>query len=297
MRLSDIHKRVFSSKEKLLLDLFPNAAAAYSLRKIRTAYTGNCIEVRRSSDNALQNIGFLGNELDTVSLLNFVGSGDGFVKTWYDQSLQGRNVSQSSNSSQPILVSNGLIISNNMKPTLHFDGNNRFLFNLYGILDKAENVFVCSVFSTITIKLNQIVYSFPSGIINFRGWDVRLPNATQLQLAINAYPETTTSNALGDFNYSTGNYNLITGTFNAPLVGNEHKVYANGNLLSQVSNIGTGIINNGSNGGLLIGKFGTTNMFGETLQGNFAELIVYKLDQSLNRTSIENNINSHYNIF
>ena len=41
-----------------LLDLYPSAAAAYSVRKLRAAYTGNAIRVRRSSDNTEQNIGF-----------------------------------------------------------------------------------------------------------------------------------------------------------------------------------------------------------------------------------------------
>jgi hypothetical protein len=34
-----------------LLDLFPNAAAAYSLRKLRAAYSGSAVRVRRSVDN------------------------------------------------------------------------------------------------------------------------------------------------------------------------------------------------------------------------------------------------------
>jgi len=40
----------------LLLDLYPNAAAAYSVRKLRSAYTGSAIRVRRSSDNTEQDI-------------------------------------------------------------------------------------------------------------------------------------------------------------------------------------------------------------------------------------------------
>ena len=62
----------FHSK-RLLLDDYPNAAVAYSLRKLRTAYTGNAIRVRRSSDNTEQNFGFIGGELDTSSLLSFIG--------------------------------------------------------------------------------------------------------------------------------------------------------------------------------------------------------------------------------
>ena len=41
-----------------LLDVYPNAAAAYSLRLLREAYSGSAIRVRRSSDSAEQDIGF-----------------------------------------------------------------------------------------------------------------------------------------------------------------------------------------------------------------------------------------------
>jgi hypothetical protein len=51
-----------------LLDDYPTAAAAYSLRKLRNGYSGNAIRVRRSSDNAELNIGFVANELDTAHL-------------------------------------------------------------------------------------------------------------------------------------------------------------------------------------------------------------------------------------
>ena len=58
-----------------LLDLFPNAAAAYSLRKLRAAYSGAAVRVRRSSDNTEQDIGFTAQgELDTASLLSFVNA-------------------------------------------------------------------------------------------------------------------------------------------------------------------------------------------------------------------------------
>jgi hypothetical protein len=60
-------------RRTLLLDLFPNAAVAYSLRKLRTAYTGAAIRVRRSSDNAEQDINFVAGGLNTQSLLDFVG--------------------------------------------------------------------------------------------------------------------------------------------------------------------------------------------------------------------------------
>jgi len=58
-----------------LLDTYNGAAAAYSLRKLRNAYAGSAIRVRRSSDNTSQDIGFDANgNLDTTSMLNFVGA-------------------------------------------------------------------------------------------------------------------------------------------------------------------------------------------------------------------------------
>lgn len=56
-----------------LLDSYPNAAVAYSLRKLRSAYSGNAIRVRRSNDNTEQDIAFSGNDLDTTTMLDFVG--------------------------------------------------------------------------------------------------------------------------------------------------------------------------------------------------------------------------------
>jgi len=65
-----------------LLDEYPGAAAAYSFRKLRTAYTGSVIRVRRSSDNTEQDIGFSGENLNTSSLTSFCSGTDGFVTTW-----------------------------------------------------------------------------------------------------------------------------------------------------------------------------------------------------------------------
>jgi len=72
----------------LLLDTYPNAAVAYSLRKLRNGYTGSAIQVRRVFDGTNQNIGFnANNDLDTSSLNSFVGNNlllqsENFNTTW-----------------------------------------------------------------------------------------------------------------------------------------------------------------------------------------------------------------------
>lgn len=112
-----------------LLDLIATApTGAWSTRKIRDAYAGNCIRVRRSSDDAEADIGFSGNNLDTAALLAHTGANDGFIVTWYDQSGNTRNLTQSTAASQPKIVSSGSVITTiNSKPSLLFDGSDDFL--------------------------------------------------------------------------------------------------------------------------------------------------------------------------
>lgn len=96
-----------SSGASLLLDaLGVSAAAAYSTRKLRAAYSGSAIRVRRSSDSTEQDIGFSGEDLDVASMLSFVGGpgNNGYVVTWYDQSGNGNNATQSSSGAQAPIV-------------------------------------------------------------------------------------------------------------------------------------------------------------------------------------------------
>jgi hypothetical protein len=80
----------------------------FSLRKISSSYNGYCIKVRRSSDNTLLDIGFNGEDLDTSSLLSFVGGGNGFVHTWYDPQ-NGYHATQSYPAYQPQIVNGGVL--------------------------------------------------------------------------------------------------------------------------------------------------------------------------------------------
>jgi hypothetical protein len=112
----------------LVLDSL-SAGAAYSTRKLRTAYAGAAIRVRRSSDNVEADIGFSGNSLDTAALTAHVGASSGFVVTWYDQSGNARNVTQATTTSQPRIVNAGTIEVQNTKPSIFFDGTAHHLFN------------------------------------------------------------------------------------------------------------------------------------------------------------------------
>ena len=96
---------------------------AYSLRQLSSAYTGNAIQVRRSSDNATQDIGFTpAGDLDTATLKAFVGSGTGYVSIWYDQSGNEYNATQKTTTNEPVIISGGVINRDNGQPAVYTSG-------------------------------------------------------------------------------------------------------------------------------------------------------------------------------
>ena len=112
-----------ASAAALLLDTYSGAAVAYSLRKLRSGYSGSAIRVRRSSDNTEQDIGFTNNELDTTSLTSFVGANDGYITTIYDQSGNSNNLTQATASNQGVIVSSGTINTVNSKPCINLSAS------------------------------------------------------------------------------------------------------------------------------------------------------------------------------
>lgn len=98
---TSINRGEFVASESLLLDEHSGASAAYSLRKISSSYSGNAIKVRRNGDNAELNIGFSSGVLDTSAIATHCGSNDGFVTTWYDQSGNANNATETNFAKQP----------------------------------------------------------------------------------------------------------------------------------------------------------------------------------------------------
>ena len=108
----------------LLLDTYPGAAVAYSLRKLRSAYAGNCIRVKRSNDSLTLDIGFVNNVIDLVTLQTFVGIFTGQITIWYDQSGNSNNVIESPTFfNSPSIIIFGVLQTVNGLPTIKFVGN------------------------------------------------------------------------------------------------------------------------------------------------------------------------------
>jgi hypothetical protein len=107
-------------------DDIPNITAAYSTRRLLTAYTGNLLRIRRSSDNVEQDFGYDDDgHLDTAAVATFIGGGSGLIVTWYDQGGGGYNATQATAAAQPLYVASG----QNGRPVVRGDSVDDFLSN------------------------------------------------------------------------------------------------------------------------------------------------------------------------
>jgi hypothetical protein len=260
--------------QPLLLDTYTDAAAAYSVRKLRTAYAGSAIRVRRSSDNAEQNIGFSGNDLDTSALTTFCGAGNGFVTTWYDQSGNANNAIQTTAANQPQIVSAGAVLLQGTKPTLRFDGTNDFMDASGVTTGNPKSIFI----ATKAISLPGVeVVIFDSVTTN----QALLYKAANNIISIGFGTFSSTSYT------ATTNYILYSILHN----GSTSNVYINSSTqILTNANLGT----NAFNGLRIAAVRGTASLF---YDGNMPEYIVWGSNQASNRTGIETNINTYYAIY
>ena len=145
---------------KGVLDLISvRASAAYGLRRLYGSWTGAAIRVMRTSDNSELDIGFIGEDLDVVTLLVFVGSGNGEIVIWYDQSGNGRHAVSTTAASRPRIVSNGVLETLNGKPAILFDGLNDNLQATIPSLANQNNISFFGVTEILTRKYSVFLGS------------------------------------------------------------------------------------------------------------------------------------------
>jgi hypothetical protein len=263
-----------------LLDAYPNAAAAYSLRKLRTLYTGNAIRVRRSSDNAEQNIGFDGSgNLDTTALTSFCSGTNGFITTWYDQSGNGYNATQTTAANQPRIVTSGSVLTTNGRPSALFDG-------IIDSLDTTGTPFSATENTLIGVsKLNSVTASYR------RLFCVGLYNDGRYLGSNN-----NTDDMLGIFNNS-----VLTGFGGVATTQNVSIIYNNGTtgvLWQNGSQITTVLASNISYGNenIYLG-WDRAKLPDESWLGLAQEFIFYPSSQSANVSGIGANINTYYGTY
>jgi Alpha-L-arabinofuranosidase B, catalytic len=270
----------------LLLDDYQNSTGAYSLRLLRTAYTGDCIVVRRASNNDTLSVGFVSNYLDTVALKNFCSGTNCFLRRWYDQSGTGNLMSQLTNANQPQIVASGALIRADGVVQPQFDGTD-FMSSR-----SATNFVTTSTFTVFSVA-NVNVFNTNNGNIwqNAAVWS----DNDYFGLFFRNIP----SRAI-----------LLNYDNNSDIV--ENNIAANDNYLHYNAHYGGSIysaVNNQSAGTALSGNTGyalTLPMYmgagaisisGARLNGWISELVFYNTDRSADRTGIQSNINAFYSIY
>jgi hypothetical protein len=273
-----------------LLDTYSGAAAAYSLRKLRAAYTGAAIRVRRSSDNTSQDIGFNGSGgLDTTALTSFIGSSDAFVAIWYDQSGRANNIENVTLAAQPQIAQSGVIVTQFGKPSVRFNGSS-------WALSKSTLDFTVNGLTTMSIisVVNTIADDSTSprglmGIVPDSGWGTVTQGCTIRRIGWR-FGTGQSSNTM-TFTLPSNTNNSIISTYHN---NNTEILRTNGvdritytDKLSTIANTGQSLI------------VGFNYVYGSASyhSGTISEMIIFTNNQIENRAAIETAINTNYTVY
>jgi hypothetical protein len=292
-------------------DIFPTASAAYSTRKLSRTAT-YCMKVRRTSDNATQDIGFTGGVnggLDLNALITFAAGSDLLVNTWYDQSGNGRNAVQTNTSIQPAIYygggfpgfGSGPYLSINFQGSLAAGGNTYGYFSLSSALGITNggyyfNAYVSSYRDTNDTTQPWLFYWSCNGAVGSDRHSIRTGAGAAKQY-YNAYSRTNSSDTLQTTISNISNQQtpqiitMLSSTNNTAGTTPYLNIYQNGVLGGTGGNIG-GAIENANSAAALLGRG-----VGNEWNGYMAEALFYNIDTTPYKAAMEQNINSTFQIY
>lgn len=261
-----------------IVDVYSGAAVAFSLRKLSGAYTGAAVRVRRSNDNAEQDIGFDANgNFNESALTSFVGANSAFVTTWYDQSGNARNATQTTAANQPRIVNAGVVDKVNGMVSPTYNGTSTFLQNTTITVSQPDTMFLAAKTNNNTTSQNAI-----DGITARQAIFQGGGQSGTLQGRVSYFAGAVQSGA--DL------WGLALVACTAFFNGANSKLFKN-QLLTSSGNPGTNNLT-----GLRVGVFDPNAVNKAHWNGQIPEFILYPADQSANRAAIEANIMSYYGI-
>lgn len=265
--------RVYASPREMvgyIISYKKDAELAYSIaRKISndSVYDGALIRVRRDSDDEETDIFHLNSELDTTSLLAFVGAGNGYVTKIYDQAGGGCHAYQNNTTKQGLIVESGVLVTSNSLPALKL--NNNAFYNL-----------------TYPILNNGLVYQtwvFEKSALN---GVVALGNSIDNETGI-VFNDGTIGTGLNASGIAYGTdpamaHTLISIQHN----GTDTEMFINGTGYATEADPFVSAVN-----------FDLLLKSGAFISGdNFQELIYWRKDKTAERTAIEQNIINYYGL-
>jgi hypothetical protein len=288
-----------------ILDLYPSAYHAYSLRKLKSTYTGKCLRVRRtnSTPNTLtttvdldfdvfntisltSKITYVSGATTTAtnlgqfcaSIVNGYTNPDGvntnqsvFVVTWYDQSGNGKDPTNATAGQQPRLVELGNLELSGGKVAVRFTSASSQRLTLADASVPLNNVSSYALGNSLATTNNAILSM----------GDTINTNIFWLPQGVNIAYRNVSVWTNGNIANQPRLYELICGT----TVVN---AYANGGLRTpttvQAPMTGNNII-------IRLGLY-SINIY---MNGYITEVISFV--GTSNRTGIESNINTYYNVW
>ena len=94
-----------------ILDTYTTASAAYSTRRLSSTYTGSLLRVRRADGTELDIEFDVDGNLDESAISTFAGGTACTVATWYDQSGNGNDLTNTTVSTQPEIYTGSVFYS------------------------------------------------------------------------------------------------------------------------------------------------------------------------------------------
>lgn len=297
-----------------LLDTYSGATAAYSLRRLSTAYTSALIRVRRSSDNAEQDISYDSNNvLDETALTTFVGANSGFITKFYNQGTgSSLDFEMPTAISQPRIVNAGTIDKKNSKPSIYFDGSNDYMYiassaSSMSFLHKTgqKALFIAAQAGTSSnpnasyvFMSNNSLTSISTGYGLFYDDSSAVPrNNAMVSRVSTGVLDLFNSNNVNDNYYTPNQLNLLTNLLDNSNVNTfaRNLLYYNGDALAATNTFANLPSTGNASQSFTLGRRDVNADF--HLNGYVSEIIIYPSNQSTNRTGIRDNINTNYSIY
>ena len=226
---------------------------------------------------------FTGNGTDVFYIKNLVvtqTTADGAVTTFYDQTGNGNDATNSTESEQPLVVSGGTLVEENSKAALDFDGvNDNFDISNF------TSVPTISQFNVLTPSATNVDETFTS-----------IQNATTTDGIFLGQGNLGTEAKFGLRNYQGADVadsgiamTLQQYLLAAITTSTTAQIYANG-VAGAISAKARGNVTGDT-------QIGANGASGNNYSGKFQEIIIFESDQSANRTGMETNINDHFDIY
>jgi hypothetical protein len=287
-RVSDSAKLFHQGSDTATFDATGKSFTLGNLgQRIPTTYSKHSIQEiiiydSDQSDNRTAIEANIGETYGITGIPAYDNTVDGFVETWYDQSGNGNDATQSVTGSQPQIVASGsLVLDADGNPAIEFDSVNDYLDCGARVVELSQNAATAVAVSDLN---NQAAGN--AGYIAVEG-DAVAPYSSNFILGgplgdavlwVNAtkFGASTTGNQLLGFAWNG------TDSFQAYLDGSTSGASGNATVNTETTNTVLGAAGDGTSG-----------FSGRKL----TEFISWKSDQTANLPSIFANINAHYNIY